>query len=176
MTDARRKAKIRLLELGLTFDDLARESRLAKATIHNVLDDKASSAKSKQAITNALRAEIWPGVYVNEGIMPFPAGFVLWPTEKHAADFLELVGSAGTAVRKNLVKLHSEVRLRATFDTSKPPLTQAQRDPNAPVITFYDAESEAEAVADAEAQFSGATSAEDTTHERRAGASSKVRR
>jgi hypothetical protein len=62
MTDAKRKAKIVLLQRNKTFADLAHESGYALATIHNVLDGKSSSAKSKQAITNILQAEIFPGL------------------------------------------------------------------------------------------------------------------
>jgi len=74
MTDAKRKAKILLLERNDTFDDVAEAADLALATVHNVLDGRASSRKSQQAITNALGAEIWPGMGPTERAFIMPAG------------------------------------------------------------------------------------------------------
>ncbi len=74
MTDAKRKAKILLLQRNDTFDDVAMAADLALATVHNVLDGKASSRKSRQAITNALGAEIWPGMVPMERAFVMPAG------------------------------------------------------------------------------------------------------
>jgi hypothetical protein len=76
MTEAKRKAKILLLEQNKTFADLAREAELALATVHNVLDGRKSSKKSKQAITNALGAEIFDGVSVTERQMIWYPGEV----------------------------------------------------------------------------------------------------
>lgn len=66
MTESRRKTKIILLEQGKTFADLASASGLSEATVHNVLDDKASSVKSKQAITNTLGAQVFDGIVPTE--------------------------------------------------------------------------------------------------------------
>lgn len=62
MTESRRKTKILLLQRNITFAHLAKAAGLALATVHNVLDGKASSRKSKQAITNALGVQIFDGV------------------------------------------------------------------------------------------------------------------
>jgi lambda repressor-like predicted transcriptional regulator len=66
MTDAKRKTKILLLQQNMTFAQLAKTAGLALATVHNVLDGKASSRKSKQAITNALGASIFEGMEPTE--------------------------------------------------------------------------------------------------------------
>lgn len=66
MTDAKRKAKILLLEQNKTFADVAKDAGLALATVHNVLDGRKSSRKSKEAITNALGVQIFEDVPVTE--------------------------------------------------------------------------------------------------------------
>jgi len=65
MTKARRKAKIWLLQQEKTFADIASMSGFAEATIHNALDGRGS-AKTKQAITNALGIQLWDDVPVTE--------------------------------------------------------------------------------------------------------------
>jgi len=65
MTEARRKAKIWLLQQKKTFADIASMSGFAKATIHNALDGRGS-AKTKQAITNALGTQLWDDLPVTE--------------------------------------------------------------------------------------------------------------
>lgn len=77
MTDSRRRAKILLLEQGKTFADLATAAGLSEATVHHVLDDVASSAKSKQAITNALGAQIFDGIMPTEVHHLYRAGVVI---------------------------------------------------------------------------------------------------
>jgi hypothetical protein len=85
MTESRRKTKIILLQRNMTFAHLAKAAGLAEATIHNVLDGKASSAKSKQAITNALGAEVFEGVRVTARPFTIPAGTKIdWGTEAEA--------------------------------------------------------------------------------------------
>lgn len=71
---AKRKAKAALRRLSMTFVDLAERSGLALSTVHAVLCNDASSEKSKQAITNALGVEIWPGLLPNESKYVFPEG------------------------------------------------------------------------------------------------------
>ncbi len=61
MTDARRKARIAMLKKGITFEDLAKQTGYSVATIHNVLSNTASTAKARQAITNALGVQLWDG-------------------------------------------------------------------------------------------------------------------
>ncbi len=71
MTEAKRQAKILLLQQNKTFADLAKDADLALATVHNVLAGHKSSKKSKRAITNALGAQIWPDVPVSERTIIF---------------------------------------------------------------------------------------------------------
>jgi len=74
MTDARRKTKIILLQQSMTLSQLAHDSGLAEATIHNVLDGRSASPKSRQAITNALQAQIWDDVPVTARYVTIPKG------------------------------------------------------------------------------------------------------
>ena len=57
MTDARRKARIAMLQKGITFEDLAKQTGYSVATIHNLLSNTASTAKARQALTNALQTD-----------------------------------------------------------------------------------------------------------------------
>lgn len=77
MTPERRKTKILLLEQGNTFTDLASATGLTEATIHNVLDGVSSSAKSRLAITNALGAQIFDGIFPTEMRHLYRAGVVI---------------------------------------------------------------------------------------------------
>jgi len=109
MTDARRKAKILLLERRMTIADLADKAALAEATIHNALNGTSDSRKSKQAITNALGGEIWEGIVPNERSFTMPIGMeidcgTLRGAEEIAAQFAAEFGpgraaAVGTAVR-----------------------------------------------------------------------------
>jgi lambda repressor-like predicted transcriptional regulator len=75
MTEARRKARIAMLQRGITFKDLAEQTGYSLATIHNLLSNTASMAKGRQAITNALQVDqLWPGVFVTERVLTFPSG------------------------------------------------------------------------------------------------------
>ena len=76
MTEAKRKAKILLLQQNRTFADLAKAADLSLATVHNVLDGHKSSKKSKQALTNALHAQIFDGVFVSQKQMIWNPGEV----------------------------------------------------------------------------------------------------
>jgi hypothetical protein len=106
MTEARRQIKIMLLKrrMGLhTFDDLARESNLAVATVHNVIDGIAGSRKSRQAITDALQSQIWPDVSVSRWKIIIPAGLEIdFGNEREAiaaeAEFGGVIKRIGTKV------------------------------------------------------------------------------
>ncbi|MBA3351176.1 MAG: hypothetical protein H0U23_01905 [Blastocatellia bacterium] len=74
MTQAKRKAKEALRDLSMTFADLAVQADLALSTVHSVLSEETGSRKSKQAITDALGVEIWPGVVPSGGFSILPAG------------------------------------------------------------------------------------------------------
>ncbi len=155
MTEAKRKAKILLLQRNETFDDVAKAAGLALATVHNVLEGKASSRKSRQAITNALGAQVFADVPVTESFLTFDAGTIIrWPNESQTSEFLKVVGPVGTEIRKNLVKLLSDVQFRFTFNMSEPALTPAQvqevaaaNDPDN-VIEIWGPGDEAEALAE----------------------------
>src|SRR5713101_9737970 len=84
MTEAKRKAKILLLEQNKTFAELANDAGLALATIHNVLDGHKSSKKSKQAITEALRSEVFPGIKPRHQLRFEPGDAIESPTLKMA--------------------------------------------------------------------------------------------
>lgn len=77
MTESRRKTKILLLEQGKTFADLVTASGLSGATVHNVLDDKVGSVKSKQAIVNALGASVFDGIFPTEFRHRYRAGAII---------------------------------------------------------------------------------------------------
>ncbi len=118
MTEARRKAKIALLQQKRTLEDLARECGLSVATIHNVLDGKASSAKSKQTITDALQAQIFEGVWPNPQLLIRVGTEVVFTSEYEA--------------RKEAVGLGERVKVEGsvlTFvkDTSFVPNSQAPK-------------------------------------------------
>jgi lambda repressor-like predicted transcriptional regulator len=86
MTEARRKTKILLLQQKKTFAQLANECGLAEATIHNVLDGQSGSQKSKQAITNALGAEVWDDVPVTKRRLQIPKGTEIQFAEEFTAE------------------------------------------------------------------------------------------
>ena len=178
-TELKRKIKIGMLERDLTIAGLATSVKLSQSTIENAIAGRAT-AKTKQAITNALCTDdIWPGVKATEVLLPFRPGFVCWPSEKEAANFLNAVGAAGTLLRKNLVQLRTPTKLRVTFNDSKPPQSEAEinaaieaaKQPGFQnVITLFDETMEAEAIAEAERRIASAAPVEQQ-HSSDAGAS-----
>jgi lambda repressor-like predicted transcriptional regulator len=116
MTDARRKAKIAMLQKGVTFQDLTTSTGLSKASIHNLLSNASESRKSRQAITNALGIQLWDEIEVTEGSITLPAGMLVrWPSDIEAAEFLKEFAPAVVEVRKNLVEITRDLSLRISF-------------------------------------------------------------
>jgi lambda repressor-like predicted transcriptional regulator len=101
MTEARRKAKIAMLEKGLTFNALASLVRLKRGTVHNILSDLSTSSRGRQAITNVLGAnEIWPGVFTSERRLDFgPHVEIDSPSVERAVEFAKQF-PAGFAMRR----------------------------------------------------------------------------
>ena len=98
MTDARRKVKIWLLQRKKTFADIASISGLAEATIHNALDGRGS-AKSKQAITNAVGIQLWDDVAVTERFIAVQPGVSIEFLEARLAREWSNELSPGTAMQ-----------------------------------------------------------------------------
>jgi lambda repressor-like predicted transcriptional regulator len=101
MTEARRKAKIAMLEKGLTFNALASLVRLKRGTVHNILSGLSTSFRGRQAITNALGAnEIWPDVFASERRLDFgPHVEIDSPSVEGAIEFAKQF-PAGFATRR----------------------------------------------------------------------------
>lgn len=89
MTEARRKTKIILLQQRKTLSQLAKESGLAEATVHNILDGRTNSRKSREAITNALGAELWNDVPISQRRLILPTGTEIEFENESAAEEAE---------------------------------------------------------------------------------------
>jgi hypothetical protein len=99
MTKARRKAKIWLLQQEKTFAEIASISGFAEATIHNALDG-GGSAKTKQAITNALGIQLWDDVHVTERYITVQPGVSIeFPDVELARDLSNQL-SGRTAIQR----------------------------------------------------------------------------
>jgi transcriptional regulator with XRE-family HTH domain len=59
MKEVRRRARIAMLQRGLTFLDLERLSGMKRGTIQNILSGFSSSTRARRAITNALGTQIF---------------------------------------------------------------------------------------------------------------------
>jgi|ERR1043166_3382110 hypothetical protein len=116
MTDARRKAKIILLQQHKTFAQLAADAGLAQATIHNVLNGAAASRKSREAISNALREQIWDDVPVTRRHVEIPIETEIVFHSIQSAQKAELE-CADLVTRKGRT-LRFERAVRATIDVS----------------------------------------------------------
>ncbi len=62
MTETRRKAKIAMLEKGISFTELAERTGFTRGTVHNLLGGHNASTYGRQAISDVLQAEIFPGI------------------------------------------------------------------------------------------------------------------
>jgi hypothetical protein len=125
MTEARRKAKIALLEQRKTFFQVSVEAGLSVATIHNVLDNRSGSLKSKQAITNVIGCQLWDDIPVSGGRISFEAGTIfVFPTLDGAADFADEIKEMGER-RDRHVRLS-----RNLWFTFKIPSDSDQQDPH----------------------------------------------
>ena len=123
MTAAKRKTKILLLQLNLTFAQLAKAAGLALATVHNVLDGKASSMKSKQSITNALQSQIWPDVPVSRRPLTFgPHVEIDSPTVESAKEFARQFPPGYARRRGKTVFFLKEFEITLDEPESQPPL------------------------------------------------------
>jgi transcriptional regulator with XRE-family HTH domain len=69
-----KKAKIRLIELGLTFRDLCKATGLKQTTVSNTLSGRTAHFLTRQIITNFCGVELWPGVFVTEREFTIPPG------------------------------------------------------------------------------------------------------
>jgi len=142
----------------LTTRQVADSVGISVRTLHNISCGNKASAATRQKITNLLSAQIWPGIEITESILRIPTGTIIrWPKASQTSEFLKEFGPVGTEIRKNLVKLLSDVRLRFTFNMSEPALTTAEiheaaaaYDPDN-VIEIWGPDDEAEALADADA-------------------------
>ena len=120
MNEAKRKAKIALLERRMTLSDLAEDSRLAATTIHNVLNGRTSSRKSRQAITDVLGRKIWEDVPVSARHFVFPAGMqIVFGTSEEATalarKFATEVGPGRATVNGNRLHLLASTRAIISF-------------------------------------------------------------
>lgn len=155
----RRRAKKALAEQGGTITSLAKQIGVTGA-IHNCFSGLSNSTRTKQAIVNALRCnDLFPGVRITDKWMPFEAGmFVNWGTAEMTAQFLSEVGPAAVEIRKNLVRIVEDIEMLVSSrgSAASKPLSASEKaaqmkQASERVITFYDSEMEAEAIAEAEA-------------------------
>lgn len=158
MTETKRKFKMLMLERNIaTAKELARRTGLSRGTIANAIKGTAG-AKAKQEIVNALRCDdLFPGFRAVRHPVLEAGSLVQWPTSEMTVEFLREVGAAGVEVRKNLVKLLDDVEF-GLANNPLPPGTPATRkslaqadEASANVITFWGADVESEAIAEAEA-------------------------
>ncbi len=130
MTEARRKARIAMLQKDITFEDLARQTGYSVATIHNLLSNTASTAKARQALTNALQTdELWPGVFMTERVITFVPGDSLEFSHESAArewarDFNKL--QPGIAVRRGRVVSYTQT-CRFSLEIEDPTKRKAKK-------------------------------------------------
>jgi hypothetical protein len=116
MTEARRKAKIAMLQKGITVGDLCKATGLSKAAIHNLLSDTSAGQKSRQALTNALQTQLWPDIKITETTYTIKKGMLIhWPSNRETAEFLDEFGSAAVAVRNNLIEIIRDLPLRISL-------------------------------------------------------------
>jgi len=135
MTKARRKAKIWLLQQEKTFADIASMSGFAEATIHNALDGRGS-AKTKQAITNALGIQLWDDVPVTERYITVRPGVSIefpdvelardWSNELSGVTALQLAGRSLSLNRVSSQSKSKRPKLRAK--RKQPKLRKGRRD------------------------------------------------
>ncbi len=151
MTESKRRAKIALLQNNMTFADLARASGLALATVHNILDSKTSSRRSRQAITNALGVQIFADVPVTERGFVLRVGTIVhWPWEGETAEFLAEIGEGnGVEIRPNYVKIIKETSFKLTVVADDDPRA-SRLPPDAGPIDIWCPEIEGEALAEAD--------------------------
>lgn len=161
MTKERFKVKTLLLKQGKTYGDVARDSGLTEATIHNLCAGRVGrkARASRERLTNALGQQIWPGIRVTETRLPFAAGTLIrWPDKAQTKEFLEQIGAAGTEIMPNLVKIIEPVEwVFSTPAASRPggkrsrPVTPAPAETSSDgAIEIWGPGNEAEALAEAD--------------------------
>src|SRR4051812_22509662 len=89
MTEERRKAKVAMLEQGVTFAQLEKETGLTRGTIHNVLSGVCSSARTRQALTDALGVQLWRDVKVQTARTTIAEGTVFLRMNREEAEALQ---------------------------------------------------------------------------------------
>lgn len=92
---------------GHTIVSLAKEISVTPGAIHNCVSGLSNSARTKQAIVNALRCDdLFEGVTVNEGRLPLlPKGTLVHLPANLTAGWLKQLGKRTSEVRPNLLKI-----------------------------------------------------------------------
>ena len=122
MTEARRKARIAMLQMGITFEDLAKRTGYSLATIHNLLSNAASMAKGRQALTNALGTQLWNHVPVTERCLHVPTSWgmqIEFPNKKQALDAVDELGPDLVARRGRTITFIKAVKWVAEIPREK---------------------------------------------------------
>jgi hypothetical protein len=83
-----------MLEKGLTFSDIADAIRRKRGTVHNALSDPSKNTKTRQAITNFIGVQIFPGIAVTEHRFTAPIGMEIigWSIDEAKKTEAELSG------------------------------------------------------------------------------------
>lgn len=131
MTETRRKAKIAMLEKGISFTELAERTGFKRGTIHNLLGGHNASQYGRQAISDLLQAEVFPGVSPRRTVS-FPAGTEIEckTAEEAQADAAEL--GERVSIRGNVITFLRDTMFVRLDDDPSENLSAASRKKRTP--------------------------------------------